>query len=395
MPNETARLKIITAADGSARWAGRLKQAEYGEKGSVRAVFCTMGAIDHDGDMILPGAIGDQQVRMSAYGHGSWRGELPVGKGRIFEQGSDAVFEGQFFLSTTPGRDTYETVKAMGDLQEWSFALPEIESETRKTPEGQSYRAIKRVTVPEVSPVLLGAGVNTRTLDVKDQINGGGIRMLHSSITIGELKTAIGSHSTGTDDAAWDAGANEKRVLADKPASYYAKAYAWRDPDGEVGVKSTYKFIHHFVSAEGEPGKASTRACSAGIAILNGGRGGTKIPDADRKGVYAHLARHLKDADKEPPELRAEAGPGEIKLIDQVLCVHADVQDLAERIAVVASMREGKGSQLGAATREQALLLAEALRGVVGAIEESDREEGELLREFVRFQQHITGRVSL
>lgn len=360
----------------------QFKEAELSDKGTVRAVFSTLGVIDHQGDMILPGAFGEQRVRMSAYGHGSWGSgmdALPVGKGRIYEQGNAAIFEGQFFLTTQAGRETYETVKAMGDLQEWSYALPEIESEQRTTAEGLTYRAVKRVTVPEVSPVLLGASIDTRTLDVKSA----------------DRKTAIGSHSTGADDGAWDAGANEKRVLADKPASYYVRIYAWRDPGGEVGVKSTYKFIHHFVASDGEPGKASTRACSAGIAILNGGRGGTKIPDADRKGVYAHLARHLKDADKEPPELRAEAGPGEIKLIDQVLCVHADVQDLAERIRVVASMREGKRSQIGAATREQALLLAEALRGVVGAIEESDREEGEILREFVRFQQHITGRVSL
>ena len=146
----------------------QLKAAEYSEKGAVRAVFATLSAIDHDGDMILPGAIGEQRVRMSAYGHQSWYGELPVGKGRVYEEGENAIFEGQFFLTTTPGRDTYETVKAMGDLQEWSFALPEIESEMRTTPEGQNFRAIKKVTVPEVSPVLLGAGVNTRTLDVKN-----------------------------------------------------------------------------------------------------------------------------------------------------------------------------------------------------------------------------------
>ena len=146
----------------------QLKDAEYGEKGAVKAVFATFGVIDHDGDMMLSGSIGEQKVRMSAYGHRSWYGELPVGKGRIYESGKDAIFEGQFFLTTNAGRETYETVKAMGDLQEWSFALPEVESETR-TDNGQAYRAIKKVRVPEVSPVLLGAGVDTRTLDVKGE----------------------------------------------------------------------------------------------------------------------------------------------------------------------------------------------------------------------------------
>ncbi|MDQ3679485.1 MAG: hypothetical protein M3378_02870 [Actinomycetota bacterium] len=40
----------------------------------------------------------------------------------------------------------------------------------------------------------------------------------------------------------------------------------------------------------------------AGIAVLNGGRGGADIPAKDRKGI--HLARHMADAGEEPPELK-------------------------------------------------------------------------------------------
>jgi hypothetical protein len=48
-------------------------------------------------------------------------------------------------------------------------------------------------------------------------------------------------------------------------------------------------------------------ACSTGIGVLNGARTGTTIPDADRKGVWAHLAAHLEDAGVKPadiPELK-------------------------------------------------------------------------------------------
>lgn len=361
MPEDTAR-KVV-----------QLKAAEYGEKGAIKAVFATLNAIDHDGDMILPGAIGEQRVRMSAYGHRSWGGELPVGKGRVYESGNDAIFEGQFFLTTTPGRDTYETVKAMGDLQEWSFALPEIESEMRTTPEGQKFRAIKKVRVPEVSPVLLGAGVNTRTLDVK------------------QVKTAIGAHSTATDDGAWDAGANERRVLGDKPASYYAKVYAWKDPEGEVGVKSTYKFPHHFVGEDGDPGKASVRACSAGIAALNGGRGGTKIPDVDRKGVWGHLARHLTDADQEPPELRAEmAEPGDMKLIDHVEYVLVQVSDVTERLRDVSEMRSLQNRGPSKATMARAGALASALKDAARMIEQAGQKQAEMDRLWLEFAEITT-----
>ena len=50
-------------------------------------------------------------------------------------------------------------------------------------------------------------------------------------------------------------------------------------------------------------GPANVKACISGIGILNGGRGGADIPAADREGVYRHLAMHLRDAGREPPEL--------------------------------------------------------------------------------------------
>lgn len=88
------------------------------------------------------------------------------------------------------------------------------------------------------------------------------------------------------------------------------KIFAWYDatapdPDGDglPDSKSGWKFPHHFVDDEGNPGAASSKACSAGIAALNGGRGGADIPDKDRQGVYNHLAAHLKDAKLDIPEL--------------------------------------------------------------------------------------------
>jgi len=115
---------------------------------------------------------------------------------------------------------------------------------------------------------------------------------------------AIGSHSTATTDVAWDAAANRARLKNDGSKSYYRSMFAWVDPDGDQETKSAYKFPHHMVSGDGKVGAANTRAASAGIAVLNGGRGGADIPDSDRKGVYAHLAKHIRDAGKEPPELK-------------------------------------------------------------------------------------------
>lgn len=114
---------------------------------------------------------------------------------------------------------------------------------------------------------------------------------------------AIPPHSTATTDSAWSGPSAEANLKNDGDAAYYRKAYAWADSDGDPKTKAAYKFIHHMVSSGGEIGAANTRAASSGIAVLNGGRGGTKIPDSDRKGVWNHLAKHLRDADKEPPAL--------------------------------------------------------------------------------------------
>ncbi len=138
---------------------------------------------------------------------------------------------------------------------------------------------------------------------------------------------AISVHRTPVSDASWDGPANERRLRLDQPASYYRRAYAWQDPDGNERTKAAYRFIHHFVAEGGNIGAASLVACRTGIAVLNGARGGTTIPDADRRGVWEHLAQHIRDAGEEPPELRApeaseirEGGSPEVKALD------ADVQ---------------------------------------------------------------------
>lgn len=120
---------------------------------------------------------------------------------------------------------------------------------------------------------------------------------------------AMKVHHTETSEASWDGPANEERLRADETESYYRKAFSWQDPDGDPATKAAYRFIHHYVSEDGEIGAASTVACTTGIGVLNGGRGGTTIPSSDRQGVYDHLSAHLKDADIESPDLRTAGMP--------------------------------------------------------------------------------------
>lgn len=146
----------------------QVKMAEEDE-GIVTARFATLGVKDLDGDVILPGAFGSQKVKVSAYGHTSWGGALPVGVGEIREEGDEALAELQFFLNTRHGRDHFETVKGLGELGEWSFGFDVTAEEAPSEEQRQAgvMRVLKGLKVHEVSPVLRGAGVGTATVDVK------------------------------------------------------------------------------------------------------------------------------------------------------------------------------------------------------------------------------------
>ena len=137
-------------------------------KGTVSAVFSTFGVKDSDGDVTLPGAIADgTEVVISSYGHQSHYGSLPVGKGVIRIDGAEAILDGQFFLDTIAGKDTFTVVKSLGGLGEWSYSLNDVTSRTGEM-DGEQVTYLEKIgLIKEVSPVLMGAGVNTRTLTAK------------------------------------------------------------------------------------------------------------------------------------------------------------------------------------------------------------------------------------
>ena len=140
--------------------------------GTFEAVFATLDEIDRDGDTYDPGVFGNQDVLISQYNHGSWSGgasALPIGVGKIFERDNKAIVSGEFDLEDKDGKKTYRKLKyldAKGRRVEWSFALPDTEWRTTEI-DGRHVRVYTSITVPEVSPVLMGAGVDTELLSSK------------------------------------------------------------------------------------------------------------------------------------------------------------------------------------------------------------------------------------
>lgn len=142
-----------------------------------------------------------------------------------------------------------------------------------------------------------------------------------------ELREAIPPHKTETIDAAWDGPQMKANLRNNGNAAYYRQAFAWQDPDKDPNTKAAYRFIHHMVDTDGNIGAANIKACVVGIGVLNGGMGGTTIPDADRQGVWDHLARHLRDADLTPPELKSAVPAGAEKRTVQLQNIEVRATD--------------------------------------------------------------------
>lgn len=148
---------------------GQCKQLN--DKGEGIAVISTMNVVDKDGDVVQSGAFGNGQTVPMVPAH-NWQ-HVPIGKGRIREEGNEALFPFKLNMKLGIARAWHEALKF--DLetpparQEWSYSFSLLDSGFGEH-EGQRVRFLKSLRVLEVSPVLVGAGVNTRTLALKSQM---------------------------------------------------------------------------------------------------------------------------------------------------------------------------------------------------------------------------------
>lgn len=289
-------------------------------QGVFEAIVAAFNNVDRGGDRILPGAFANSLAEWQAKGRPipvifahEWD-NLDAHIGQVLE--AKEVTEGlyvkaQLEMDEPFAARVWRKMKS-GLLAEFSFAYDVVKS-AWVNENGTNVQELMQLDLLEVGPCLVGMNPETQLLGVKK---------------------AIAPHGTATSEGAWDGPANEARLPSGKDAAFYKKAFAWMDPEGDPTVKATYRFIHHEVDADGNPGPANVRACQAGIGVLNGGRGGTTIPDDDRQGVWNHLARHLRDADLEPPELKAfgkEGRRNSSKDLERIQAIHDVMCDLGAK----------------------------------------------------------------
>lgn len=184
----------------------QLKADGDGRPGEFQAVFATLNVIDHDGDVTLPGAFGEQRVLIEPWNHNY--AAPPVGKGLIREEADEALVDGAFFLESGSGQEHYQVVKALGDMQEWSYTF-RVKDADQGMFEGQPVWFLKKLDVIGVSPVTRGAGIGTRTTTIKGAGGAG-----QAAGDPGEGDTDDGDEGEAGADAGKPSGTPPEVVLA-------------------------------------------------------------------------------------------------------------------------------------------------------------------------------------
>lgn len=138
------------------------------EEGRGLAVIATLNVVDKDGDVTLPGAVGEQVVKIVPTHDWS---HVPLGKATLKETGDEVIAEFGLNLAIQAARDWHSAMKldleSPPPLQEWSYGFTITEFSFGQF-EDQDVRFLSGLKVHEISPVMVGAGVNTRTLALKE-----------------------------------------------------------------------------------------------------------------------------------------------------------------------------------------------------------------------------------
>ena len=283
---------------------GSAKAVDEAE-GIVEAFTNTMGVVDADGDIVEPTAFNASIADnlpipvLSGHDQGKLVGKVVFAQPRLIEGDEYRLFTRMVMnMDTEAGRDAFSNVA--GDfVREWSVGF-NIPKESDVSQEGSDVstvvRRIANLDWVEVSSVIRGSSPSTETVAAK-------------SSPVTEEKGAIPSHLTAWVEDAWDGNLMRGRIKGG--AAVLRAAHAWVDPDGDPELKSSYKYLHHHIGRNGRGGAANVRAITTALANLNARR--TSIPENDRRGVYNHLARHLREAGRKPSELRSAELPDNSK----------------------------------------------------------------------------------
>jgi len=210
-------------------------------------------------------------------------------------------FNGQTLLEvsqvTIPSNpDALQRMKALGVALDPAVARM-VDEALREMPEPFDVESAAAIILERVKAALAEFRA-----DIEGKVGAAEERAIEAALDrVADLliRGAIPSHTTpkADEDAEWDAGAELREA---EGRAELRRMHAWVDGGADPETKAAYKLPHH--TAEGQ---VVWRGVAAAMSAFMGGRGGVDIPEADRRGVYAHLVRHYEQFDREPPDFES------------------------------------------------------------------------------------------
>tara|TARA_B100001250_G_scaffold148226_1_gene126989 strand:+ start:11147 stop:12649 length:1503 start_codon:yes stop_codon:yes gene_type:complete len=362
-------------------------------KGQVEAVFSVFNDIDSDGDVVLPKAIKSGFKSGSVPMVWSHKWDMPIGKGSIKQDKSKATFVGEFFMDTESGKEAYNLVKNMGDLQQWSFGFKVNDSEYGKFKKDGSdddldVRYLKDLSVYEVSPVLVGANQDTFTMAIKSDKETEAKIVESITVSHGEEKGVLTSDSFQKEEPVDDHDTEfEEEKAAPKDDRFESPAQA-EERAKQLGCQGFHMHEsngekYYMPCLTHEDYESRMKKYDSSIEYLNTIANGMKevlksIPTDDvsieaLKEITEKITDLTSVKDSEVSEKPASV-QGK-RFSDEVKDVLAALNNLVARVQSIGELRKKNGRKLGASATE-------ALRAVQESVSDAFDELDKFVDEF-------------
>ena len=136
-------------------------------EGKLSLVVATLNAPDKEGEIILPGAVGEQRCVFGGWQHSTIRaGVMPPGRCRLYEQGNKLRADVELDKRQSGWKDMWYSIDFNREYVEFSFAFRATEG--RAVTRGrQSYIGYSKMRAHEVSAATLGIGNGTGVVAMK------------------------------------------------------------------------------------------------------------------------------------------------------------------------------------------------------------------------------------
>jgi len=187
------------------------------------------------------------------------------------------------------------------DIQQLAFEyLETVESGGERIPSLAECKAL----MPIIAPTRML--VPQEVKDIQQQVSDAAVEVTKKATTFHDLPLS-------DKEEEWDKQATEMPFRrwassddsGDKEAvnwEKYSQRVFWQESPGAEGFG---KYKLRFARIQNGNPLAVWRGVTAAQAVLNGGRSGVNIPEADRRGVHNHIGRYYKKAEEDQPPLKS------------------------------------------------------------------------------------------